>query len=95
MNILQAEDCVNGREGIATAVIDNQVVELMELVNMKVTIEKTKTEFKAMGARNTQNKTTGMKGTGTVNVRYILSRWAKMLQKYIQEGTDTYFTIIE
>lgn len=94
MNILQAEDCVNGREGVATAEINGEIIELMELSNINITIEKTKTEFKAMGTRNTQNKTTGWKGTGTANVRYISSRWAKLMQDYIKTGKDTYFTIV-
>ena len=94
MNILQAEDTINGREGIATAIINDQVVELMELANINISIEKDKTEFKAMGTRNTQNKTTGWKGTGSANVRYISSRWAEMLQRYVKDGVDTYFTIV-
>ena len=94
MNILQAEDCVNGREGVATTEIDGQVVEIMELANINVNIEKDKTEFKAMGTRNTQNKTTGWKGTGSMNVRYVSTRWAELMQRYVKEGIDTYFTIV-
>ena len=94
MNILQAEDAVNGREGVATAVIDGKVVELMELANINVTITKNKTQFKAMGTRNTQNKTTGWEGTGSMTVRYISSRWAKMMHNYAKTGKDTYFTIV-
>lgn len=94
MNILQAEDCVNGREGIATAEIDGQIIELMELSNINITIEKNKTEFKAIGTRNTQNKTTGWKGTGSMNVRYVSSRWAEIMQRYVKEGIDTYFTVV-
>ena len=45
MTILQAEDAVNGREGVATAEIDGQIIELMELANITVTVEKNKTEF--------------------------------------------------
>lgn len=94
MTILQAEDAVNGREGVATAEIDGEVVELMELANINVTIEKEKTEFKAMGTRNTQNKTTGWSGSGSANVRYISSRWAKLMERYVKTGKDTYFTIV-
>lgn len=94
MNILQAEDAVNGREGIATVEINGEVAELMELANITVSIEKTKTEFKAMGTRNTQNKTTGWKGTGSATVRYISSRWAKLVEEYVKTGKDTYFTIV-
>ena len=94
MTILQAEDAVNGREGVATAEIDGEVIELMELANINVKIEKTKSEFKAMGTRNTQNKTTGWKGTGSANVRYLSTRWAKLMLKYVKQGIDTYFTIV-
>lgn len=92
--ILQAEDCVNGREGVATAVINNEVIELMELANINITVDKNKTEFKAMGTRNTQNKTTGWSGKGSGTVRYVSSRWAKMINDYVKTGKDTYFTIV-
>ena len=94
MNILQAEDAVNGREGIATVEINGEVVELMELSNINVTVEKEKSQFKAMGTRNTQNKTTGWTGTGSATVRYISSRWAKLVENYVKTGKDTYFTIV-
>ena len=94
MNILQAEDAVNGREGIATVEINGEVAELMELAIITLSIEKTKTEFKALGTRNTQNKTTGWKGTGSATVRYISSRWAKLVEEYVKTGKDTYFTIV-
>lgn len=94
MNILKAEDAVNGREGIAVAEINGEVVELMELANLNITVEKQKSEFKAMGTRNTQNKTNGWKGTGSANVRYISSRWGRLMQEYVKTGKDTYFTIV-
>ena len=94
MTILQAEDTVNGREGVATAIIDGKVVELMELSNININIEKIKSEFKAMGTRSTQNRTTGWRGTGSMTVRYVSTRWAEMIQKYIKTGVDTYFTIV-
>ena len=94
MNILQAEDAVNGREGIATAEIDGQIVELMELSNISITVQKNKEEFKAMGTRNVQNKTTGWTGTGSATVRYVSSRWGKIIEKYVKTGKDTYFTIV-
>lgn len=93
MKILQSGDTVNGREGYATAVIDGKVVELMELANITATVEKNKEDFRAMGTRNTQNKTTGWTGSGSANVRYVSSRWGQMLQTYVKKGIDTYFTI--
>lgn len=94
MNILQAEDAVNGREGLATAEINGQVIELFELANININIAKNKTPFKAMGTRNTQNKTTGWEGTGSMTIRYVSSRWARMLYDYVKTGKDVYFTIV-
>ena len=94
MAILQAEDAISGREGVARAEINGEIIELLELSNITATVEKQKTDFKAMGTRNTQNKTTGWTGKGSANVRYVSSRWAKMLEEYVKTGKDTYFTII-
>ena len=91
--ILQAPDTINGRLGSVTAVIEGTQVELMELANITATVDKNKTEFKTIGTLNTQNKATGWTGTGTANVRYISSRWAKLIEKYAHEHVDTYFTI--
>ena len=94
MKTLQVEDIVNGREGVATSVIDGKVIELMELANINISIEKNKTDFKTMGTRNTKHKTTGWNGTGTMNVRYMSTRWAKMILQYVKKGKDVYFTIV-
>jgi len=94
MTILQAEDAVNGREGEAIAEINGQIIKLMELSNITITVEKNKTEFKAMGTRNTQNKAIGWTGTGSATVRYVSSRFAKMIEEYAHTGRDTYFTIV-
>ena len=94
MNILQAEDAVNGAEGTCTAIINNRVVEIMELMNITATIDKTKSDFKALGSRATQQKATGWTGTGSATVRYVSSRWAKLIVDYIKTGKDTYFDIV-
>lgn len=94
MNILQAEDSVNGAEGTCTAVIDGEVVEIMELMNITATIDKNKADFKALGSRAIQHKATNWTGTGEATVRYVNSRWAKLILKYVKTGKDTYFDII-
>lgn len=94
MNILQAEDAVNGAEGTCTAVIDGRVYEIMELMNMTATIDKNKADFKALGSRATQKKATGWSGTGSATVRYVSSMWSKLILQYIKTGKDIYFDII-
>lgn len=94
MNILQAEDAVNGAEGTCTAVINGRVVEIMELMNITATIDKNKSNFKALGSRATQQKANGWSGTGEATVRYVSSRWAKLIIDYVKTGKDTYFDIV-
>ena len=84
--ILQAEDAINGAEGTCSAVIEGRVVDIMELMNITATIDKTKSDFKALGSRATQHKTTGWNGTGSATVRYVSSRWARMIIDYIKTG---------
>ena len=94
MNIMQAVDAVNGREGYAIAEINGNVEQLAELSNLTATVEFDKADFKAMGTRNTQNKLNGWSGSGSMTVRYISSRWARLAQTYAKEGRPTYFTIV-
>ena len=94
MNILQAEDAVNGAEGTCTAVINGRVYDIMELMNITATIDKNKAEFKALGSRATQHKANGWSGTGSATVRYVSTRWTKLIIEYIKTGKDVYFDII-
>lgn len=92
--ILQAPDTINGRLGKVTAEIDGRQIELMELSNITATVDKNKTEFKTIGTLNTQNKASGWTGSGSATVRYISSRWAKLMERYARDYVDTYFTIV-
>lgn len=91
--IIQAEDTINGRLGTVSAEIDGRRIELMELENITATVTKNKSEFRALGTLATQNKATGWSGAGSATVRYISSRWAKLMEKYAHDHIDTYFTI--
>lgn len=91
--ILQAPDTINGRLGEVTCIIAGKVIELMELSNITATVDKNKTEFRTIGTLNTQSKSNGWSGTGSATVRYISSRWGKLMEHYANTGEDVYFTI--
>ena len=91
--ILQAPDTINGRLGVVYAEIDGRQIELMELSNITATVTKNKTDFRTIGTLNTQNKATGWSGTGSATIRYISSRWGKLMERYAHDHVDTYFTI--
>ena len=94
MNILQAEDVINGSEGTATAVINQRVVELFELKSIAITVDKNKADVKTLGSRAVKKKTTGWSGTGSATAYYVSSRWAKLIIDYIKTGKETVFDII-
>lgn len=94
MPILQAPDTLNGRLGKVTFEIDGRVYDIMELSNITATVEKNKTDFRTIGTLNTQVKATGWSGTGSATVRYISSRYAKLVEQYVKTGKDVYFTVV-
>ena len=91
--ILQASDTINGRLGQVSVELDGRRIEVMELENITATVNKNKSEFRTIGTLNTQNKATGWSGSGSATVRYISSRWGKLMEKYAHDHVDTYFTI--
>ena len=90
---MKAKDAISGKEGALYATIDGNVTQVAECKSITAKITKTKTEFKALGYRGTQQKATGWTGTGTLTIHYASSRWAKMMIDYAKNGIDTYFKL--
>lgn len=90
---MKARDAISGKEGTLYATIDGEVVSIAECKNFTAKITKNKVEFKALGYRGTQHKATGWSGTGTMEIYYASSRWAKMMVDYTKSGKDLYFTL--
>lgn len=93
MKILDANDIVAGAEGTVTAVINNRVIEIAEVINITATIDLNKSSVKVLGRRMEQQKVIGASGTGTMTVHYISSRWGKQAIDYIKTGKVTVFDI--
>ena len=100
---MKAGDAISGKEGALYATVDvlkagtseyeKKVVQVAECKNITATITKNKSEFKALGYRGTQHKTTGWNGTGTLVVHYASSNWIKQMLRYVRDGIDEYFTL--
>ncbi|RKN85869.1 phage tail tube protein [Paenibacillus ginsengarvi] len=93
MAILNARDTISGQDGTAFATINGENIEMFYVKKLEAKIEKDKTEIKTLGRRGTQHKTTGWKGTGTMTIFYVTSRFRKMMIDYVDKGEDTYFSI--
>ncbi|MTI56157.1 phage tail tube protein [Geosporobacter ferrireducens] len=93
MSFFLAQDTISGQEARCYATIDSRVEEMFYAKKLEATAEKQKAEIKTLGKRGTQHKATGWKGTGTLTIYYVTSRFREIMLKYIKQGVDTYFDI--
>lgn len=93
MAFLQARDAISGQEGRAYATINGNVEEMFYVKTLEATVEKQKSEMKALGRRGTQHKATGWNGTGSMTIYYVTTRFRQLMLDYIKSGKDVYFDI--
>lgn len=91
---LKAPDTISGKEGVAYAKIGENNEELFFAKTIEATVEKLKSEVKSIGKRMTGNKTTGLKGTGSMTIYYMTPLFRKLLKDYKDTGKDTYFDML-
>lgn len=94
INTLAVESIVDGAMGTCVATIDGNIEELFYVKNIKIDVEKKKTEFKVLGRTGAKHKANGWSGSGSMNMYYCTSIFRKMMLKYMKEGIDTYFDLI-
>ncbi|WP_369395789.1 phage tail tube protein [Lacticaseibacillus saniviri] len=66
---------------------------MIELKELSAKLEKNKEEVQVIGSRITKNKTTSMKGTGTLSGYLINSNWVKYGLDFAHGKSDLYFDI--
>lgn len=93
MGFFKAVDAISGQEGRAYATIDGNVEEMFYVKTLEATVEKQKSEMRALGRRGTQHKATGWKGTGTMTIYYATTLFRQIMLNYIKNGVDAYFDI--
>lgn len=91
---LKANDAISGKEGMAYITLNDRKREVAEIKSLEATIEKNKSEFKALGYRGTQHKAQGWSGSGSVTLYFISSEWVEMMLQYVETGKDVYFDMI-
>lgn len=91
---MKAADAISGKEGTLYATIDNRRIPVAECKSFSAKITKNKAEFKALGYRGTQHKSTGWSGTGTLTLYYATSLFTKMMIDYAKTGIDQYFMLV-
>lgn len=94
MKTLNAPDTISGREGRAYAKINGNNEELFFAKSVEASVEKSKSEIKAIGKRMTGHKTTGANGTGSMTLYYLTPLFRQMLKEWKDTGVDIYFDLV-
>ncbi|GAC41905.1 phage tail tube protein [Paenibacillus popilliae] len=94
MSRLNSQDAISGKEGRAYAKINGNNENLFFAKTIEATIEKNKSEIKAIGRRMTGHKTTGLNGTGSMTIYYMSPIFRSLLKQYKDTGRDVYFDMV-
>ena len=94
MKTLNAPDTISGKEGRAYAKIDGNNEDLFFAKTIESTVEKSKSEVKAIGKRMTGHKTTGGNGTGSMTIYYMTPLFRQMIKQWKETGQDIYFDMV-
>ncbi len=94
MKTLNAPDTISGKEGRAYAKINGNNEELFFAKTVEATVEKSKSEVKAIGKRMTGHKTTGGNGTGSMTLYYLSPLFRQMIKDWKDTGVDIYFDLV-
>ena len=76
------------------AKINGNNEELFFAKTIEASVEKAKSEIKAIGRRMTGHKTTGMSGSGKMTLYYLTPLFRQMLKQYKDTGVDIYFDLV-
>lgn len=91
---LKSFDPISGKEGVAYAKINGNNEELFFAKTIEASVERAKSEIKAIGRRMTGHKTTGMSGSGSMTLYYLTPLFRQMLKQYKDTGVDIYFDLV-
>ena len=94
MKTLNAPDTISGKEGRAYAKVNGNNEELFMSKTIEATVEKSKSEVKAIGKRMTGHKTTGGNGTGSMTLYYLTPLFRNMVKTWKETGQDIYFDMV-
>ena len=91
---IKSYDPISGKEGVAYAKINGNNEELFFAKTIEASVEKAKSEIKAIGRRMTGHKTTGMSGSGSMTLYYLTPLFRQMIKQYKDTGVDIYFDMV-
>lgn len=92
-NFLAARDTINSKDATVFLTIGGRNIAMINGKELSAKLEKNKEEVQVIGSHWTRNKTTSIKGTGTLSGYVIDSNWTKYGIDFAKGGADLYFSI--
>jgi len=93
MSFLLERDSLNGKEGRGFATIDSRNVEMFGIKNFNTNATFQEADFKVVGTRLVQKKTTGVQLTGSMTIYYGTPDFIALVERYLKTGQLPYFTL--
>ena len=93
MAYLLERDALNGKEGRALCTVNGKQIELFGVKNLKIDYSLDSSDFKVVGTRLVQKKTTGIQLTGSMTIVYGTPTFKQMIKDYMTTGAIPYFTL--
>lgn len=93
MSYLLERDALNGKEGRAIITINGRQQELFNCKNIKVDYSLDSSDFKIVGTRLVQKKTTGIQLSGSMTIVYGTPWFKDLIKQYVATGQPPYFTL--
>lgn len=90
---LLEQDAPNGKEGKGFMTINGEIHELFSMKNFQTDAEFQESDFKVVGSRLVQKKTTGVSLTGKMTIYYGSPYFLKILVEYLKTGRLPLFTL--
>ena len=91
MAVMSGKNAISGSLVKCYVTIEGNRYEMLQVLNVKAKLEKTKKEVSIMGKPGKGNKSTGWKGTGSAKFHYNSSLFRELAERYKDTGEDIYF----
>lgn len=93
MAFLLERDALNGKEGQGFMNIGGRNIEMFQIKNFQTNANFQEADFKVVGTRLVQKKSTGVELTGNMTLYYGTPEFVQLVSNYIKNGTLPYFTL--
>ena len=87
---LLEKDALNGKEGTGFLTINGEIHEMFSMKNFQTDAEFQESDFKVVGSRMVQKKTTGVSLTGKMTIYYGTPYFIMLLIEYLKAGKLPY-----